>query len=163
MKLLFLLLFTVSTSFSFSQNISEDIGGVSCTFSIVSDGIDLEVKKQLMIMRAERRTEVSSLDNSSYGLGLGYSEWHLEFTAEKEITYRKKESDENIAHRGKYCIQLIDSDKTILIKTYVTADCLKQWNGGTKEDPIFTYSLDLLDLPLLLMDDVAFFDIVMVN
>lgn len=163
MKILIAFTFLISLSLVNAQTISDEIGSVSCEFALSSNGTHLEVKKQLLTQRAEGRTEVSHDENRSYGLGLGYTEWHLEFVTTNPIITRPRTSEENGSHRDKYYIQLLDKDNNLLMKTYLTADLLRLWQGGTSTDPLYTYSLDLIRIPLILLDDVAYLDISLIE
>lgn len=148
---------------SFAQSVSDDIGSVSCEFAYFTNNEKLEVKKQLLTERAETRTEISRSENESYGSGLAYTEWHLEFVLASNIKSRNKVPDESVWHRGKYCIQLLDKNRLSLVKTYLSAERLRHWQGGTATEPLHTYSLDLIELPLVILDDVAFIDIVLID
>lgn len=163
MKTIITSLLIALTSISFAQSIADDIGAVSCDYTILSYGNDLEVKKQLLIQRAETILRISDRDDSSYGAGLGYTEWHLEFVTGKKVTYRERKYDEDRSLRGRYAVEFMDKDKVVLSTHYVSSDKLRLWEGGTADDPIYTYSLNLLGFPFVLMDDVKFIEIILID
>lgn len=163
MKTIFTSFLIALSFFSNSQSIADGIGGVSCDFTILSYGNDLDIKKQLLFERAVAILKISDSENSSYGAGLGYTEWHLEFVAKKKVTFREREYGEDRNLRGKYEVQFIDKDKVVLSINYVSSDKLRLWKGGTTDDPMYTYSLNLAGLPFVLLDDVKFIEIILID
>lgn len=163
MKTVFFLLFITLTTPGHSQTIGDQIGSVSCSYLFYTNGIKIEPLKQLLIQRAESKSQISQSENQSYGVGFAYTEWHLEFVTSSPIQTRKKFLNEESVVRRKYCIQYSDKDGKLLAKVYQSSDGITQWSGGTETEPIYTYSLDLIDAPLVLLDDIVFLDIVYIE
>lgn len=163
MKILSLFALFLSFYSTHAQTLTEEMGAVSCAFEFSSNGNKLEVEKQQLIERARARKEVSTTANESYGLGLAYTEWHLEFILESEIGWRKKTDMETVDHRSKYCIQFLDSNHAVLLKQYLGLDNIIEWHGGTTEEPLHIYSLNLINTPFIILEDVTSIEIVKVN
>lgn len=164
MKTILTLFLIAFTSISSAQSITANLGAVECNYTILSYGYDLEVKKQHLIERSVAILKVSETDNSSYGAGLGYTEWHLEFVTGKKLESRDRDSDnEDKSVRGRYEVQFLDQDKGLLFESFVGSDKLSIWTGGTSVNPIYTYSLNLLGFPRVLLDDVKFVEITLID
>ena len=163
MKIIIAITFFLSLSCVNAQTLTENMGALSCDFEFSSNGNKLQVEKQQLIERARARKEVSTTANESYGLGYAYTEWHLEFILESEIGWRKKTDMETVDHRSKYCIQFLDSNHVVLLKQYLGLDNIIEWHGGTTEEPIHIYSLNLINTPFIILEDVTSIEIVKVN
>jgi hypothetical protein len=163
MKILTLFALILSFYSTHAQTLAEEMGAVSCAFEFSSNGSKLEVKKQLLTERPKSKKEVSTTENESYGLAYAYSEWQLEFVLTREFGTRKITESEDLEHRSKYCIQLLDSNGVTLVKMYFARDILNHWKGGTTTEPSQIYSLNMVSFPFVILDDVATIDIVWIE
>ncbi|MDG1334082.1 MAG: hypothetical protein P8P74_17230 [Crocinitomicaceae bacterium] len=163
MKTLFTL-FIFLASFSISaQSISDQVGGVSCSYELYSDGDTLDVIKQLLIQRPTARSGVSDIENQSYGYGYAYSSWCLEFVTNTGISTRNRNNLERRNRRGKYNVTFKNRAGGMLFSQYMGRDKVRLWKGKIHTGVVYTYSLNLIDVPLIVLDNVASIDIVRIE
>lgn len=163
MKSILAILLVFSSFSLFAQTVGDDLGTVSCEFDIHSGSNELDIRKKVLVRRATTEGVSSNYENQSYAYGYAYSEWHLEFISNTPIGSRKKASEEDYLKRGKYCIQLLNLNGDVLMKTYLIKDDLRSWEGAIDDKPIYTYSLDLINIPLVIIDDVDALNIIQID
>lgn len=146
-----------------AQTLTENMGALSCDFEFSSNGNKLQVEKQQLIERVRAKKEVSTTENESYGLGYAYTEWQLEFVLKSEFATRRSNELENADHRSKYCIQFLDSNGVILLKTYLAKEILTYWKAGTDAEPTHIYSLNMVSFPFVILDEVSLIEIVWIS
>lgn len=142
-----------------AQSLSEQMGGVNSTFELYSGDSTLELFSQVLIQRAIAKQQVRQDENHSYGLGLGYVSWHLEFVSKTKIGSRPRSREER-SKNYRYAIEFINRTGDKLLSTYLTLDRMRMWEGTVTNEPIYTYSLDLITLPLLILDNTKSVNIV---
>jgi len=163
MKPLLALLVLFSSYSTQAQTVSEKLGGVHCAFELYSDTTELDVRNQLLIGRANTESTYSSDDNSSSASALGYTEWHLEFVSRTKIGSRDRAYEERKNYRRHYHVQFTNSKGDIILSTYLGSDKIRLWAGESYTVPIYTYSIDLINLPLISLDDVEKMNIVFIR
>ncbi len=141
-----------------AQDLKESLGGIKTNFKIVSDTVDLCVSDQIIILRAEKKHYGDA--SSGYGWGYGYQSFHLEFMAKKEIkveTFKFKPSRDN---ESKLELTFYNSENGILASTSVPFDQVDALSNPTTSDRLFFYSIDLIDIPVVLLEKTSKIDMI---
>lgn len=156
MKKIFLLITLQFFAFQIicAQSISESLGGIKTDYKIFSDTIDLKVVDQLVVLAAERRSYISAGDQA--GWGYGYRSIHLEFITKKELFELTTENK----NRNKYRLTFSDQDNVILLTINIPEYSVNKYiNPFIPNNRIF-YSIDLIDIPLLVLDNAKGINII---
>ncbi len=155
MKTLLITLFSTLCFYSSSQTITDQMGGVDCNFTFTSNSYNLDVIKQTLLERPKAVSKSSALENESYGYAYAYTEWHLEFVSNTSIKSRERNMEEGRNRRQKYHLEFYNKTGDLLMETYISKDKLKLWQGKAGNGIIYTYSLNLINVPLILLDNVT--------
>jgi hypothetical protein len=148
---------------STSQTLVEEMGGIDSNFEFYSNGKKLDVQKQILIERSTAKASYSEVENESYGYGYAYVDWRIEFVSSNMIISRNKEKPENIWHRGRYELRLKNDSGGILLTQYLHQNMVNEWSGNTGEAAVYTYSINLHGLPVVILNNVAVVEIVRIN
>ena len=141
---LFLILFSTSSLVK-AQTITPALDGYRPAFRISTDSMEMTVVDQVLIKRAVKDYFFDRILDAAYGMG--YEAWHWEFVTRQPILKRnlkgKKESFVRLElyNRKEECIGRFDLPLDRLQST--------QSLSGQK---IMTYSINLIDIPLILLD-----------
>jgi len=133
-----------------AQNLNESLGGVKTNFKIVSDTVDLKVSDQIIILKAEQKHYGSP--TFGYGWGYGYQSFHLEFIAKKDIrieTFKFRTGRDN---ESKLELIFYNSENNILASTSVPFESVDLLSNPSTVDNSFFYSIDLIDIPIVLLE-----------
>jgi hypothetical protein len=136
-----------------AQNLKESLGGTKTNFQIYSDTVDLKVSDQIIILRTEKQTYSDS--NYGTGWGYGYQSFHLEFITKKNIkieNYKYKTGRDN---GNKLELIFYDSNNNILATSSFPYYYVDLYNNPSIIDSPFFYSIDLIDIPIVLLDKTA--------
>jgi hypothetical protein len=136
-----------------AQNLEESLGGTKTNFQIYSDTVNLKVSDQIIIKRAEKQTYSDS--NFGTGWGYGYQSFHLEFITNKNIkieNYKYKAGRDN---ETKLELIFYDSNNRILATSSLPYYYVDLYNNPSITDSVFFYSIDLIDIPIVLLDKTA--------
>ncbi|MGB8491882.1 MAG: hypothetical protein WCE64_12570 [Bacteroidales bacterium] len=152
-KILLIAAYIFSVNILAAQNLKESLGGIKTNFQIYSDTVDLKVSDQIIILRAEKNYYSDS--NFGTGWGYGYQSFHLEFITKKNIKienykYRTLRDNEN-----KLELIFYDSNNSVLATTSFPYDYVDLFNNSSIKDSPFFYSIDLIDIPVVLLDKTA--------
>ena len=154
---LFLLLQCIVFSVN-AQSITEALGGIKTNFQIVSDNVDLKVTDQFIIQRANKKYKKGWAGEGGYGYGYGYQSFHLEFVAHE--SYVTKEIDHKDRDYNKLVLTFYDTNDVILgTRSWGRSDVdiLFHLPGESKH---YFYSIDLIDVPMVLLSETAKIDII---
>ncbi|MDH5398797.1 MAG: hypothetical protein OEX02_11655 [Cyclobacteriaceae bacterium] len=141
-----------------AQNLSDHLGAVKTNFQIYSDTTNLQVSEQILIKRA-------SHDAYRYyeggGVGYGYEEYHLEFTVGKKINSENLWPGylERFYQDNRTICKLVFYDQfnnTLATKMVLFVDQL----FNPDETEFYFYSIDLRDIPLVLLNKTVKINIV---
>ena len=138
-----------------AQNLKEALGGVKTNFQIFSDTIDLKVSNQIIILKAEKKHDQYADTYSGYGWGYGYQSFHLEFITKKNIKVDTFRFQKGRANEIKLELVFYDSNNTILASASIPFDQVDVFNNSSKADSPFFYSIDLIDIPIVLLDKTS--------
>ena len=128
-----------------AQSISESLGGIKTNFEIFSVKRDLEVTDQVLVLAAERRTYISPTDA---GWGYGYQSVHFEFITRIELIEILGENK----NKNKYRLTFIDHENVILLAINLPDYSVKRYlNPDITKGQVF-YSIDFIDIPVLVLD-----------
>jgi len=133
-----------------AQNLKESLGGTKTNFQIVSDTVDLKVSDQIIILRAEQKHHGDA--TFGYGWGYGYQSFHLEFIAKKDIkveTFKFRTGRDN---ESKLELIFYNSENNILASLSVPFESVDLLSNPTTVDSSFFYSIDLIDIPIVLLE-----------
>lgn len=131
--------FFVSNEQLHAQNLIEQLGGVRTNFKFHCGMVDLEVKSQCIIKRAESGYGYTSLSDHVYGYG--YESFHLEFETTVESDLNKT---------WEYgIITFYDANDNILSTKSLWSRVLR-----SGKNPWF-YSVRLIDIPILILDNTS--------
>jgi hypothetical protein len=133
-----------------AQNLSESLGGTKTNFQIVSDTVDLQVSNQIIILRAEGKHYANFID--SFGYGYGYQSFHLEFIAKKNIKAEAFKFVRGQDNKDKLELIFYDSENNVLALKSVPIESVDILSNSTTSDGLFFYSLDLIEIPIILLE-----------
>ncbi|MEO0341664.1 MAG: hypothetical protein AAF242_20955 [Bacteroidota bacterium] len=135
-----------------AQAITPALEGHRPAFRISTDSMEMTVVDQLLIKRAVRDYFFDRILDAAYGMA--YESWHLEFITRQPILLRnlkgKKESFIRIElyNRREECIGRFD----------LVPDRLQSTKSVSGQKTM-TYSVNLIDIPLILLDRTKRVDI----
>lgn len=129
-----------------AQSISESLGGIKTNFKVFSDTIDLKVIDQIVVLATEKRTYISPSENA--GWGYGYQSVHLEFITKKELFEMPAEGK----NKNKYSIRFYDQDNIILLTINIPEYSVNKYINPFITNSRIFYSIDFIDIPLLVLD-----------
>ena len=136
-----------------AQNLKESLGSTKTNFQIFSDTVDLKVSDQIIILKAEKKSNSDA--TFGYGWGYGYQSFHLEFITNKDIkveTFKYRTGRDN---EEKLDLVFYDSANIILATTTIPFDYVDILNNTSITDGPFFYSIDLIDIPIVLLDKTS--------
>jgi hypothetical protein len=145
--------YMLSVSILGAQNISESLGAIKTNFRIYSDTIDLKVSDQIIILRAEKQTYSDS--NFGTGWGYGYRSFHLEFITKKILKVENYHFRVGRDNENKLQLIFYDSNSSVLATISVPFNYVDLYNNSSITDSPFFYSIDLIDVPVVLLDKTA--------
>lgn len=130
------------------QSLTEALGGVNTQFDIYSDTINLEVKQQCIIKRANTFKQISNHIDWSYALGGGYESLHLEFSTTKNLQVVKVEHAEH-----SYLLEFVKKNGVILAVAPLNNDQVKLYTNPYVKNPKTFYSIDLIHIPICILEE----------
>lgn len=133
-----------------AQNLKESLGGIKTNFLIYSDTVDLKVSDQMIILRAERKSASDS--NFGTGWGYGYQSFHLEFITKKNIIIESYKFRTGRDNEMKLELIFYDSNNSVLATSSIPYYDIDLCNNSSIIDSPFFYSIDLIDIPIVLLD-----------
>ena len=162
MKTLFffvIIILGLTCSNLFAQSLIEKLGGLKTDFVFTTDSIELQIVDQAIIQRGFSDFNVRTNSSNSYGHAYGYGlqTFHLEFITTSDLkTFErfKKKPDKAI-----YDIKLYDENDTLLLNFGVLFSKSK---ASIKTSGMTSYSLNLIQVPLILFDRVKKIDITLI-
>ena len=136
-----------------AQDLKESLGGTKTSFRIYSDTVDLKVSDQIIILRAEKQT----YSDASFGTGwgYGYQSFHLEFITKKIILIENFKYKAGRDNESKLELIFYDSDNNVLATSVCPYDYVDLFNNPEINDSLYFYSIDLIDIPVVLLDKTA--------
>jgi len=159
-KTLLFLIIQLSVFNSSAQSLSEALGAVKTNFQIFSDNKDLNVTDQFIIKRAESEHQRGSISDGGYGYGYGYQSLHLEFVTQE--TYLLQEFDHKLFGNNydKLVLTFYDPDD-IVLATYVSDFSVADLMYNLPSEKVrFFYSIDLIGIPVVLLDKTVKIDLI---
>jgi hypothetical protein len=151
--ILLVLVYMLSINFLGAQNIKESLGAINTNFKIYSDTVDLKVSDQIIILRAEKQTYSDATFGT--GWGYGYQSFHLEFITKKNIKVENYQFRAGRDNENKLQLIFYDSKNSVLATTSISFDYVDLYNNSSIIDSPFFYSIDLIDIPVVLLDKTA--------
>lgn len=152
-KMFLFLIILLTVGISNAQTLGESLGGVKTNFQIFSDTADLKITNQMIIKRAEKKASKYLSNESAYGYGFGYQSFHLEFVTRESYVLEKV--DQNRAYTDKIELTFYDSND-IALATHTLNFSIVDLSYNIQSDEIqFFYSIDLIGIPIVLLDQTA--------
>jgi hypothetical protein len=139
---LFLLSFIPITSFS--QQITEKLGGVSTNFKILSDSAELNIIDQGIFQRGYKNTEKYSNVDYGYSYGYGMQTYRLEFITKGVIAKPTKDQK-----KCRYAIIFLDVSGRSVLETTIG---LNEITAFSTDDNLSVYSVNLYEIPLIILE-----------
>lgn len=133
-----------------AQNLGKLLGGINTNFQIYSDTIDLKVSDQLIILKAEKKTHEDS--NFGTGWAYGYQSFHLEFITSRDIRVQKYPYKSTRSNEPRLDLVFTDSSNNILATKSIPFEYVDVFNNASIVYSPFFYSIDLIDIPIVLLD-----------
>lgn len=143
-----------------SQTISESYEAHPTSFRITSDTLDLSPTVQQIVERGQTDRGIYSGSESSYAYGMGYRSLHLEFQCAQTLVTQKR-YDQRYRKREIIELQLFDQDGQQLARQELDLGYLRQVTDARKT--LYTFSLDLKSIPLILLDQTEHINLVWLN
>lgn len=143
-----------------AQSLKESLGGVKTSFHIFSDAIDLEASNQIIIIKAEKKHDQYADSFSGYGWGYGYQSFHLEFITNKDLTVKTYKRERGFSRENKLDLTFYDAENNVIASTTVPFDYVDLLRDTQKEGGPYFYSIDLIDIPVVLLDKTSKIDMV---
>ena len=137
-----------------AQSLTEKMGAISSEFEFYSDTTKLDIRSQILMKRALAKSSYSIEENASYGYAYAYTEWCLEFVSNSKIRSVARKFRNNLK-ADTYSITFLNEAGAILFSKINSKGHVRSWIGEIESKPIYTYSLNLSSLPLVLMDDIS--------
>ena len=157
-KALFLISVVFSLNILISQNLHENLGGVRTNFQIFSDGTSMEVSDQILILRAEGKYDTDI--TFGYGWGYGYRSVHFECIVEKPFQTKIFKHRAGRDNSSKLELIFFDSDNTVLTSISIPFTNVKEFMKPSGNDGPFFYSIDLVDVPVVLLNRASKIDMI---
>jgi hypothetical protein len=148
---LILLIAILSVVFnSNAQNLKESLGGIKTNFQFFSDTTNLKAIDQIIIQRAEKKS--SSDSNFGTGWGYGYQSFHIEFITRKHLTVTKFAYKAGRNNNDKLELTFYDCNNIVLASYSADFSIVDLFNNSLSNDSQIFYSIDLIDIPIVLLD-----------
>lgn len=141
-----------------AQTLSEKLGAVPTNFRFVSGETDLKVVHQFIIRNAGAYHRRELVSDGAYGYGAGYESFRLEFMTRKKM---KQESERRKVHH--YRIGFYDAHGNLLWSYNFPERKVSVGRNLQIDDSPAFYSIDLIDIPVSLLDFNKKIDIVEVQ
>ena len=157
-KMLLSAIFLLSVAAINAQNLNESLGGVKTNFHFFSDATDLKVTDQVIILRAERKSYGDYING--YGWGYGYQSFHIEFITKEllaEKTFKYKAGHDN---NDKLEFSFYDTDNVVLASYTADFGDVNILHNPSSGGGQFFYSIDLIDIPIVLLNKALKIDLV---
>jgi hypothetical protein len=143
------------------QSLKESLGGIKTNFQIFSDTVDLKNSNQIIILKAEKKHDQYADSYSGYGWGYGYQSFHLEFITNKDLTVKTYKRDRGTINReDKLDLKFYDAENNVIASTIVPFEYVDLLRDTQKEGGPYFYSIDLIDIPVVLLDKTSKIDMV---
>jgi len=153
-----LLIFSLSLLFSSTgngQSITEHFSGKKVTFELTTvENVVLNDQYQYLVSRATKESAKDEFFEKGFGFGFGFQSIHLEFATTEEI----KSDYDAYTKKYNYRITFYDQNNNEIAKKELSSNLVKMISN-TDYPKRFFYSIDLKDIPLLVLDSSAKIDI----
>jgi hypothetical protein len=141
-----------------AQTLSERLGAVSTDFSFFSGETDLEVSHQFIIKSGGAYHKMGTMFDGGYGYGAGYDTYRLEFVTRKALA---QDSRRRIEHH--FRMSFYNEEDELLASYNFAARKVSVLPFDPEEDSLLFYSVDLLDIPVSLLDFTRKIDVIEVQ
>lgn len=162
------ILFLLSVGFSAqslnAQLLTEKLGGVSTNFLITSaDTVNLQPVRQVILQRAATREYITDgyYQNTHQ---VGYNAYHLEFSSVRGISAQMVYNNKmGCFDQDFYRLVMYDVQEEVVGAMQLTSREVTKWINTNVVPYTFAFSIDLSDVPLVLLDNTARLDILQVH
>ncbi|HEX2921716.1 MAG TPA: hypothetical protein VHO50_11185 [Bacteroidales bacterium] len=141
-----------------AQSLKESLGGISTSYRIYSDSVDLKATDQIIIQRAEKNF---GTDTGGAGWGYAYQSFHLEFMTYRTIKTETFKYNRNQDNESKLELRFFNWKGNLLATKsipYYSVDIVK--NESLAGSPSFI-SIDLINIPIVLLDEATKIDMIL--
>ena len=149
-KVFIFIMFQLSLFNISAQNMEDVLGGVKTHFQLYCDTTNLNPTNQIIIQRAERKSD----GDASFGLawGYGYQSLHLEFVSDKNLAEKKFKFRAGRDNNDKLELTFYDSDNVVLATRLIDFSLVDLLYNSLSDKSLFFYSIDLIDIPIVLLN-----------
>ena len=141
-----------------AQSLSEQMGGIKTHFQLYSLMLNLDASEQMLILRAESKHESDA--SFGTGWGFGYRSYHLEFVAQKNLFIQYFNRKPGRDNSTKLKLTFYNADKQILASFSIPFERVSIYSDDSDKGDLFFYSIDLINVPAVLLDKTAAIDMV---
>lgn len=163
-KLLAISLLMIISVNTHTQTLIDKIGGVRTDFTITTDSLDMQVQSQAIVKRgvSDFEADWSGYWDGAYGIGYGYGlqTYHLEFSTDLKLIEKFKYREGSKEIHYYYLVTLTDKNDNTLLVIELNLNSIKSVSNG---EYLTTYSLDLNEIPMILLDKTEKIDIVLIR
>ena len=147
MKIIFVLILFTITPKSFSQSLTERLGGIKTNFTIFIESVEMNIVDQVIIKRGLSDSHSSTNYEYGYAYGYGLQTFRLEFIA--KVTPLEREKLKNRKKLDYYEMRFLDEGGKVLMSTKLYLSGIIQSSNG---EDLITYSINLQNWPLIILD-----------
>jgi hypothetical protein len=138
------MLLTIETANA--QSLIEKLGGIRTDFEIRSISTDVPVLSQAIVKRGMHRSRYHNGLDEAYGYAYGVQTYYLEFSTNSKLHERY------VSKKGRwtyYEVKLYDNSGKLIMEKKIDNHMVAISSNG---DDLRTYSLNLKEIPLILLD-----------
>ena len=137
------------------KSLNESLGGIQTHFQIFSDSVDLKVSNQIIILKAEKKHDQYADSFSGWGWGYGYQSFHLEFETNEEIEVKPLHYEGIRKPESRFDLLFTDAENKVISSATIPVDYVDLLSNPKKEGDPYFYSIDLIDIPVVLLDKTS--------
>jgi hypothetical protein len=156
-SIILIVVITVSSFKSYSQNISEQLGAVKTNFSFSSDNNTLNVKSQIIVKRGMYNKDYDSRTKAAYGYGL--QSLHLEFISHDKLKKIYQKGRWGELPTINFNLKFINKNNEVIFEKKVEENTISE----NTYNNLFIYSVNLYSIPVILLDDTERIDIIKIT
>lgn len=147
-----------------AQSLSQQLDGIKTHFQLYSLTTKLDVSEQMLILRAETKhrveTDIFSGELYATGWGYGYRSYHLEFVTHEELNSQRLPNKFGKSRYTRLKLTFYDANKNILASFTIPYERVDRQSYSSAKGGPFFYSIDLINIPLVLLDQTVAIDMV---
>lgn len=141
-----------------AQNLKDALGGLKTNFQIFSDSVNLDASDQIIILKADKKSYTDCQCGTGYGYG--YQSFHLEFITKKQLVTKNFKFLIGRDNGDKIELVFYDANNNVLASPVFSFDIVDFYNNALIHNSPFFYSVDLVDIPIVLLSKTSKIDLI---